>query len=162
MSGPLMQIPMSYYKSKSCCSRHEKLALEHNITVRFHKNSNNNNILFSNLCLGSWYEHRRSHFKCQISEIPLLDHILHRHPVPNTYGTMLTLYPVHYIIGLHISMWWSMTWRGVWHRASKSVLLSHDWGAPSTCPSQDFQSVRGRQYVRALKCGGGCWHSNIE
>lgn len=43
--------------------------------------------LLSNLCFRSWYEHRRSHLQCQIPEVPLLNHILHRHSTPNTWIT---------------------------------------------------------------------------
>ena len=44
-------------------------------------------LFFSNLCFRSWYEHRRSHLQCQISEVPLLNHILHRH---STTSTLIT------------------------------------------------------------------------
>ena len=42
-------------------------------------------LLLSNLSFRPWYEHRRSHLQRQISEVPLLNHILHRHSTKNTH-----------------------------------------------------------------------------
>ena len=34
----------------------------------------------AHLCLRTWYKHRRFHFKSYVPEVPLLNHILYRHP----------------------------------------------------------------------------------
>lgn len=96
--------------------------------------------LWANLSFRSGYEYWRPHLQRQISEVPLLYHILYRHSKAIKYVYEHNVLTAD--TGVQVVHHKGYTWTDVWCRAAISALSHLVREAPITLHVQHFRSVK--------------------
>lgn len=92
----------------------------------------------SNLGFRSRYEHRRPHLQRQVSKVPLLDDVLHRHSAHHCGSILLNVHQMDLCTVIYCM--WKFTLKVVWCRAATPAQSFLCWGTHLTSPAWDFPS----------------------